>query len=44
MRTGPRSATMNDKTRSRRNVLLFWVHVGLAALVLGWFVYTVTHK
>lgn len=36
--------TMNDNSRSRRNVVLFWVHVGLAALVLGGFVYAVVHK
>lgn len=35
---------MNDKRRARRNVLLFWAHIALAALVLGWFVYSVAHK
>ncbi len=36
--------TMNDNRRSRRNVILFWVHIGLAVLVLGGFVYAVVHK
>ena len=36
--------TINDKTRSRRNVLLFWVHIALAAIVLSGFVYSVMHK
>ena len=36
---------MNDiQQKNRRNVILFWVHVGLAALVLAWFVYSVAHK
>jgi hypothetical protein len=40
----PSRLPMNDKIRSRRNVLLFWVHIGLAVLVLAWFVYAVAHK
>ncbi|MGH8445016.1 MAG: hypothetical protein ACREVL_07100 [Solimonas sp.] len=38
------SEAMNDKSRSRRNVLLFWVHVALVLVVLGGFVYSVAHK
>ena len=36
---------MNDSSqKSRRNVILFWVHVGLALLVLAGFVYSVSSK
>ena len=33
-----------DSNKSRRNVLLFLVHVGLALFFLVWFVYTVVQK
>jgi hypothetical protein len=33
-----------DPAKSRRNVLLFLVHVGLALFFLAWFVYTVVQK
>lgn len=33
-----------DPAKSRRNLLLFLVHVGLALFILGWFVYTVVSK
>lgn len=36
---------MNDSNnKSRRNVILFWVHVALAVVVLAGFVYSVSHK
>jgi len=35
---------MKDKARSRRNLILFWVHLALAGLVLAWFVYAVANK
>lgn len=30
--------------KKRKNVILFWVHVALAAIILGWFVYSVVNK
>lgn len=33
-----------QQQRKRRNMLLFAVHVALALAILGWFVYSVTHK
>lgn len=39
------SPTMNDNSnKRRRNVILFWVHVGLVVVVLAGFVYSVSHK
>lgn len=36
---------MNDeRSKSRRNVILFWVHMALAALVLAGFVYSVSNS
>ena len=36
--------TMNDKSKTRRNVLLFWAHIVLTLVILGGFVYSVVHK
>lgn len=36
--------TMNDKSKTRRNVLLFWAHIVLTLVILGGFVYSVMHK
>jgi hypothetical protein len=33
-----------DPAKSRRNVLLFWAHVGLALLLFAAFVYNVVNK
>jgi 4-amino-4-deoxy-L-arabinose transferase-like glycosyltransferase len=33
-----------DSGKKRSNVILFWVHLGLAALILGAFVYVLTHQ
>ncbi len=33
-----------DPAKSRRNLFLFLVHVGLALFFLVWFVYTVVQK
>ena len=36
---------MNEsRDKKRRNVILFWVHLALAALILAGFVYSVSHK
>jgi hypothetical protein len=36
---------MSDAAQKRRkNVVLFWVHIALAAAILGWFVYSVVNK
>lgn len=37
-------AMNDDQQRKRRNMLLFAVHVALALAILGWFVWSVTHK
>jgi len=34
----------NAVERKRKNVILFWVHLALAAAILGWFVYSVVNK
>lgn len=36
--------TMNDKSKTRRNVLLFWAHIVLTLVILGGFVYSVVNK
>lgn len=33
-----------DRSKARRNLLLFWGHVALAVLFLVWFVFTVVSK
>lgn len=33
-----------DSTKKRGNVILFWVHLVLAALILGGFVYVVAQR
>jgi hypothetical protein len=33
-----------QRSKARRNVLLFWAHIGLAAFFVAWFVYTVVSK
>ena len=33
-----------DSSKKRGNVILFWVHIALAALILGGFVFAIVHK
>jgi hypothetical protein len=36
---------MNEQhDKARRNVLLFWAHIALAAFFVAWFVYAVVSK
>ncbi len=31
-------------SQSRRNVILFWVHIAVAALILSGFIYSLSHR
>lgn len=33
-----------DSKKKRGNVILFWVHIVLAVLILGGFVFSIVHK
>lgn len=33
-----------DSSKKRSNVILFWVHIVIAVLILGGFVYAIAHK
>lgn len=33
-----------DSKKKRGNVILFWVHLALASLILGLFVFSIVHK
>lgn len=33
-----------DSGKKRGNVILFWVHIALAVLILGGFVFAIAHK
>ncbi|SFF59529.1 hypothetical protein SAMN04488120_11123 [Fontimonas thermophila] len=33
-----------DRQRRRRNLVLFVLHLALAAAILGWFVWSVVHR